>query len=52
MPFKIVRNDITKIKADAIVNTVNPKPCFASGTDAAIYEAAGKMELLQERMVL
>lgn len=52
MPFKIVRNDITKIKADAIVNTANPKPCFASGTDAAIYEAAGKMELLQERMAI
>lgn len=52
MPFKIVRNDITKIKADAIVNTANPKPRFASGTDAAIYEAAGKMELLQARMAI
>ncbi len=52
MPFKIVRNDITKIKADAIVNTANPKPRFASGTDAAIYTAAGKMELLQARMAI
>lgn len=49
MPFKIVRNDITKVKADAIVNTANPKPIFASGTDSAIYHAAGEIELLTER---
>ena len=42
MPFKIVRNDITKVKADAIVNTANPYPICVSGTDLAIYEAAGK----------
>ena len=41
MPFKIVRNDITKVKADAIVNTANPNPICASGTDLAIYETAG-----------
>ena len=49
MPFKIVRNDITKIKADVIVNTANPNPICASGTDLAIYEAAGKEKLLAER---
>ena len=49
MPFKIVRNDITKVKADIIVNTANPKPIYASGTDAAIYHAAGTEELLAER---
>ena len=49
MPFKIVRNDITKVKADAIVNTANPNPICASGTDLAIYEAAGKEQLLAER---
>lgn len=41
VPFKIIRNDITKVKADAIVNTANPHPICASGTDLAIYEAAG-----------
>ena len=49
MPFKIVRNDITKVKADAIVNTANPNPICVSGTDLAIYEAAGKEKLLTER---
>ena len=49
MPFKIVRNDITKVKADVIVNTANPNPICASGTDLVIYEAAGKEKLLAER---
>lgn len=49
MPFKIIRNDITKVKADAIVNTANPEPRYASGTDAAIYKAAGAEDLLAER---
>ncbi len=49
LPFKIIRNDITKVKADAIVNTANPEPIYASGTDAAIYMAAGADELLAER---
>lgn len=45
MPFKIVRNDITKVKADVIVNTANPNPICASGTDLAIYEAAGNCNM-------
>ena len=49
MPFQIMRDDITNVKADAIVNTANPKPVFGSGTDGAIYEAAGKDKLLTER---
>lgn len=49
MAFRIVRNDITKIKADAIVNTANPKPKYDSGTDTAIYLAAGAEELLEAR---
>ena len=48
MPFRIIRNDITKVKADAIVNTANPKPVIGSGTDSAIYHAAGEADLLAE----
>ena len=49
MPFKIVRNDITKMQVDAIVNTANEKPIYSSGTDFAVYMAAGENELSSER---
>ena len=49
MPFRIIRNDITRVETDAVVNSANPKPIAASGTERAIYEAAGYDELLAER---
>lgn len=49
MPLQIIRNDITKVKVDAIVNTANPYPRYASGTDQVIYMAAGVDELLHAR---
>ena len=49
MPFSIIRNDITIVRADAIVNTANPEPIVGNGTDSAIYVAAGKERLLAER---
>lgn len=49
MAFKIVRNDITKMKVDAIVNTANEAPQYANGVDTAVYKAAGEEELLAER---
>lgn len=49
MAFQIIRQDITKVSADAIVNTANPMPVFKGGTDRAIYIAAGAEELLEER---
>ena len=49
MPFKIVRNDITKMRCDAIVNTANTKPIIGSGCDYAVYKAAGKRRLSEYR---
>ena len=49
MPFQIIRADITKVKADAIVNTANPKPVAGRGTDRDIYMAAGYGQLLEAR---
>ena len=52
MPFKIIRDDITKVKADAIVNPANPEPVICGGVESAIYEAAGKEKLLEARKEL
>ena len=49
MPLKIVRNDLTKMQVDVIVNTANEEPIYSSGTDTAVYKAAGVEELLRER---
>ena len=49
MSFKIVRNDLTKMQVDVIVNTANEAPIYSSGTDTAVYKAAGEEELLAER---
>lgn len=49
MPLEIVRNDITKVKADAIVNSANRKPVCGGGTEYQIYEAAGHEQLLKAR---
>jgi len=49
MPLKIVRNDITKMNTDAIVNTANSAVAVGEGIDTAVYNAAGYDELLALR---
>ena len=49
MAFEIIRNDITRVAADAVVNTANPLPVVGGGTDTAVYRAAGERRLLAQR---
>ena len=41
MPLQIIRQDIKKMRVDAIVNTTNEEMVGYSGVDLAVHEGAG-----------
>jgi len=49
MPLKLVRNDITKMNTEAIVNTASQWATYGAGVDTAVYRTAGEEELLALR---
>ena len=41
MPFEIVRNDIARMRVDAIVNAAHHLPKVGAGVDSALHQKAG-----------
>lgn len=51
MPFEIIRNDITTMQVDAIVNAANPRPVIGYGLDAGIHQKAGEQLLIARKEI-
>ena len=51
MPFEIVRNDLTNMQVDAIVNAANPRPVIGYGLDAGIHQKAGEQLLIARKEI-
>ena len=51
MPFEIVRNDLTNMQVDAIVNAANSRPIIGFGTDSGVHKKAGRQLLIARRKI-
>lgn len=51
MPFEIVRNDITNMQVDAIVNAASRLPRVNAGVDSAIHKKAGPFLLAARKEI-
>ena len=51
MPFEIVRNDITNMEVDAIVNAANPHPIIGYGVDSGVHKKAGDQLLVARKKI-
>ena len=51
MPLEFVRNDITKMQVDVIVNSANPRAIVGGGVDRAIHKAAGPELLIARQKI-
>lgn len=51
MPFEIVRNDITNMEVDAIVNAANPRPIIGYGVDSGVHKKAGDQLLVERKKI-
>ncbi len=52
MPFQIVRNDITKMNTEAVVNAANTRLKQGSGVCGAVFNAAGAEKLSAECCII
>lgn len=51
MPLSIIRRDLARTSADAIVNSANPYPVIGHGVDGALHGAAGETLLSSRRRI-
>lgn len=51
MPFEIVRNDITNMKVDAIVNAADPRPVIGYGVDTGVHQKAGPQLIVARKAI-